>query len=351
MRRWCGAARSWTRQLVTRLPGVPVGFEQLLHPLIAALETAVDRSAVEASLLATARKLAPTARIELVSATAQADVEGSCGEEAAPLWRRRGGRSTVDIPLRCGAVVHGRLRVSSEASGRSALTATTSRRLLTICTLAAAALENVRQPAEWHWEADAPNPADADQAGHGPHIAKEFISTPMLRDATFLNAVLPFALAQAERHREPLSLLCLSIDRLGAIQKLLGVAAVDPLVRHVGDSVAALLRASDIVARLDDDRIVAILPRATSDDALFVAERICSDVVQKNHDAVVMPGVTVSIGVATFPTCAGNVSSLFNAADEALAQAIGQGRGQCVLASPRPAPEPTSHDRCRISNA
>ena len=54
-----------------------------------------------------------------------------------------------------------------------------------------------------------------------------------LQDATFLNAVLPFALSQARRHREPLSIVCVAIDRLSAIKQLLGKAESDRLVQHV----------------------------------------------------------------------------------------------------------------------
>jgi diguanylate cyclase (GGDEF)-like protein len=218
---------------------------------------------------------------------------------------------------------------------------------LTLCTLAACALEKFHRPSEWPWEIEATAHADdlshADSGFKSACIAKDFVAAPMLRDATFLNAVLPFALSQAQRHREPLSLLCVAIDRLGGIHELLGGAAVDGLIRHVGEAVAALLRTSDIVARLDDDRIVAILPRATSNDGLFVAERIRREVAEKNSDAAVVPAVTLSIGVATFPTCAHNVSSLFNAADEALAQARSQGRDQAVPAPPRSNFQPGPH--------
>ena len=84
----------------------------------------------------------------------------------------------------------------------------------------------------------------------------------MLHDATFLNAVLPFAVGQAQRHREPLSLVCIAIDRLHGIQDLLGRAVADSLVRSVGETVMSLIRSSDIVVRLDDDRVVAVLPRS-----------------------------------------------------------------------------------------
>ena len=48
--------------------------------------------------------------------------------------------------------------------------------------------------------------------------------------------------------------------------------------------------------------------------------------------------MTVSIGVATFPSCADDVYSLFDAADEALAWAQKNGRSQAVLAHARTLP-------------
>ena len=59
-------------------------------------------------------------------------------------------------------------------------------------------------------------------------------SLPVLQDATFLNAVLPFAVGQARRHGESLSLLCVAIDRLGGICELLGKRVpIEPSRRSV----------------------------------------------------------------------------------------------------------------------
>ena len=159
--------------------------------------------------------------------------------------------------------------------------------------------------------------------------------TVQLQDATFLNAVLPFALSQARRHREPLSIVCVAIDRLSAVKQLLGKAESDRLIQHVAQTVGELIRSSDIVARLDDDRIVAVLPRAPRGGALHVAENICRAVRGSSPPGCEIPSLSVSIGAATFPSCADNVYSLFDAADEALAWAQKNGRSQAVVARPR----------------
>ena len=111
-------------------------------------------------------------------------------------------------------------------------------------------------------------------------------------------------LSQARRHNEALSLICVEIDRLVGIQELMGCAVADRLVQSVGETVAVLIRSSDIVARLDDDRIVAVLPRAPRGGALDVAQKICEAVAEKTHVGYEMGKITASIGIATFPTCA-----------------------------------------------
>jgi diguanylate cyclase (GGDEF)-like protein len=223
------------------------------------------------------------------------------------------------------------------------------RRLATACMMAAAALESVRRQTEWNWtESEA-----APEGARSPDAAPEAIGTRILadlpaavvRDATFLNAVLPFAVSQAKRHHEPLSLLCVGIDRLSAIQDLLGPGVADRLVQQTGRTVAALVRSSDIVARLDDDRIVALLCRARGVNALHVAQVICRTIVESSPTDLDLPLVTVSIGVAEFPTAARNVYALLDAADEALAEARSRGRNQAVLSVARRASTPSA-GRC-----
>jgi diguanylate cyclase (GGDEF)-like protein len=126
-----------------------------------------------------------------------------------------------------------------------------------------------------------------------------------------------------------------AIDRLASIQELLGPGTADQLVRSVAGTVASLIRASDIIARLDDDRVVAVLPRAPGGGALHVAQKICQAVVANGQADSAIPHVTVSIGVATYPSSADNVYSLFDAADESLGRAQSLGRNQACLAPRR----------------
>jgi diguanylate cyclase (GGDEF)-like protein len=167
-----------------------------------------------------------------------------------------------------------------------------------------------------------------------------------LQDATFLHAVLPFALGLARRHGEPLSLLCVAVDRLGGIHELLGRERADRAVRNVGTLIASMIRDSDIVARLDDDRIIVVLPRSLLHDACRLARELCTSIASTPGLLAELPSLTASIGVAEFPGCAENVYALLDAADHALSIARRQGRNQAVAAALLSDDDPACPTRC-----
>jgi diguanylate cyclase (GGDEF)-like protein len=170
-------------------------------------------------------------------------------------------------------------------------------------------------------------------------------STPaleVLHDATFFHAIVPYAVSQARRHGEPIALLCLSVDWLGGIHELLGPDKADEAVQRTGFQIATMIRESDLVARMDDDRIIVLLPRSTVDDALHVARKISRSIEQNRLILPELPGLTVSLGVASYPDCAETVYALLDAADEALSLAKKHGRNQVVAARLLPEASPVS---------
>ena len=86
----------------------------------------------------------------------------------------------------------------------------------------------------------------------------------VVRDATFLNAVLPFALAQSRRYGESRYRSC-ACRSTGSVRSATCSSATiaDRLVSGLASTVSGIVRASDIVAWLDDDRISAIGPGNT----------------------------------------------------------------------------------------
>ncbi len=349
------AHAGWTTHLTRTLAGwlgarprplrsKRIAFEEIIHRFAALIDQSDDPATVEAELLRLVRRMSPSSRIELVAEAESDDHdEGSAQGAATPPGTADENHPRIlEIPLRCGASICGRLRIRPRAGAPSSHSGEDIRRLTTLGTMAACAMEGLGLFTDWPEEnrardgEDSPVVSPSKSPLAPPAAADPRHAALELQDATFLNAVLPFALSQSRRHREPLSIACVAIDRLGAIKQLLGKAEADRLVCHVAQIVGELIRSSDIVARLDDDRVVAVLPRAPRRGAMHVAENI-SRAVQASHPAdLAFPPLTVSIGVATFPSCADNVYSLFDAADEALARAQKSGRGQALLAPPRP---------------
>ena len=326
---------AWSRSFGRRA----ARFEEALHAFAADLAGSKDPKSIEAALIRFARRIVQAGRVELFRAT------GECAEcDGGPHAHPNAGDAGREEPdfeefrVRCGAADHGflRLYLPGASSGR-----VIQRRLAMACTLAACALESARVHEEWSTGYSEPNdgqssehPAgDAESGMRAPHPPRDVV-----RDATFLNAVLPFALEQSRRHGEPVSLVCVQIDRLGAIRDLLGSSLADRLVQELGELVGSLVRASDLVARLDDDRIVALLVRARGDGAMKVARSIGHAVAEMGLGSPRLPGTSISIGVAEFPTVARDAASLLDAADEAMAMARVSGSDSPILAQPRSAP-------------
>jgi diguanylate cyclase (GGDEF)-like protein len=326
----------WLRCRVGRHRLDHAQFENLLHRFAASIDKADDPAVVEAELLRIVRQMAPSSRIELVSEEEahlhdETDNSGGAADSASVDGP---GQRLLDIPLRCGASICARLRIRPRMGGASSFGLEEIRRLTTLGTIAACAMEGLGLFTEWPEIEASLGEKRKSPAADVAHAALDRPAI-QLQDATFLNAVLPFALSQARRHHEPLSIVCVAIDRLSAIKQLLGKAESDRLVQHVAQTVGGLIRSSDIVARLDDDRVIAVLPRAPRGGAMHVAENICRTVQANSPPDCETPAMTVSIGAATFPSCADNVYSLFDAADEALSWAQKNGRSRAVMARPR----------------
>ena len=308
-------------------------FEEALHGFAAELAASRTPEAIEAALVRLARRIAPGGRIELVRATGESrawDDGPDAGVVAAEAGH--GATSSDEFRIRCGAAAHGVLRLHlSGASTRQEM----RDRMATACTLAACALESARLQAEWGWECDEADDrqpsedreGDAEPGTRMPHRRRDVV-----RDATFLNAVLPFALEQSRRHGEPVSLVCIKLDRLGAIRDLLGASLADRLVQELGEIVGSIVRASDLVARLDDDRIVVLLVRARGEGAMKVARSIERAVAESALGSPRLPGTSVSIGVAEFPAIARDAASLLDAADQAMSRARAGGSHSPILA-------------------
>jgi diguanylate cyclase (GGDEF)-like protein len=109
----------------------------------------------------------------------------------------------------------------------------------------------------------------------------------------------------------------------------------DACLREVAGAIAdGLLHKEDLVARYGGEEFAVILPRASTENAMRVAERIRHALMGLRwpHASAPLGIVTVSIGVAAAsPVPGASPAALVTAADEALYASKGAGRNRTTL--------------------
>lgn len=141
----------------------------------------------------------------------------------------------------------------------------------------------------------------------------------------------------SERHRLPLSLLFLDIDRFKVINDSYGHQAGDFVLVELAALMARSLRNEDVLARYGGEEFAIVCRGLDLPPAELLAERIRGAVEDHHFETVgkVIP-VTVSIGVARSPDPRlRNASDLVAAADENMYQAKRSGRNRICAQPPQ----------------
>jgi diguanylate cyclase (GGDEF)-like protein len=115
------------------------------------------------------------------------------------------------------------------------------------------------------------------------------------------NEALDYELARAKRYCRPLSLIGADIDNFRQFSLEEGRRAGNRLLQDVARELATVIRNTDRLSRVDDDRFIIILPETGVEEAGRVAERL------RRSARTISRGdlpVTMSIGVAAFPEIA-----------------------------------------------
>ena len=125
----------------------------------------------------------------------------------------------------------------------------------------------------------------------------------------------------AGRHRQPLALAVVDIDRFKAINDSEGHAAGDVALRGVADALRSTFRGEDVVSRWGGDEFVLALYATGAADA---QSRVAA--------ALERAPVPCSGGIAVAPDAGPDLPSLYDAADAALYAVKRGGRGGVALA-------------------
>ncbi len=140
-------------------------------------------------------------------------------------------------------------------------------------------------------------------------------------------------LCQAEESGQDLSIVMLDVNNISKINRELGHAKGDEVIKLVAEKVKHNMRKSDMAGRYGGDEIALILPNTNVSEAKYIAEYITYSLSCCFVDDV--GPVKVSVGIASYPECAKEQEKLLILAEQAMyiSQAQGYKDGMSAIIS------------------
>ena len=132
-----------------------------------------------------------------------------------------------------------------------------------------------------------------------------------------------------------MTLLMIDIDHFKLFNDKHGHNVGDQVLREVADALLHHARGSDVVARYGGEEFTIVLPDMPTELGIERAEQMRANVENLALHALggALGTVTISIGLAQFPTHGSTVEALILASDKALYEAKRAGRNRVVIAS------------------
>ncbi len=137
-------------------------------------------------------------------------------------------------------------------------------------------------------------------------------------------------MSQWTEKQQPFALIVMDIDRFKSINDTYGHQAGDEVLKHLARIVTSSVRSNDVCCRYGGEEFVVLLPFTTAPDAWITAERVRS-AFETWENPFGIP-LTVSLGVAHYPSHAESAEMLFQRADHALYQAKEAGKNRTIIA-------------------
>jgi diguanylate cyclase (GGDEF)-like protein len=153
-----------------------------------------------------------------------------------------------------------------------------------------------------------------------------------LPNQRYFNLIVEMELKKAKGYSRQLSLAMIDVDRFRNMNARLGKKRADKLLVHVAQTLKRNVRDTDFVARYSAGEFVILLPEALNEAAVNVADRVRTAVERTPFAAKGLgkKKVTISVGVATYPSSAENLPALLEQVGKALKKAKQLGRNQVV---------------------
>lgn len=140
---------------------------------------------------------------------------------------------------------------------------------------------------------------------------------------------LEHTISQRMRSGVPFSLVMLDVDKFKLVNDTYGHKLGDEVLKHVVRVIVTSLRPDDVCYRYGGEEFVILLARTTPAKAFSAAERIRLAV--ERSQAPIAAQLTISQGIAHYPSHAADFTGLLVKADQALYLAKSRGRNQSVI--------------------
>lgn len=155
-----------------------------------------------------------------------------------------------------------------------------------------------------------------------------------LYNRRFMEESLARELGRASRTGQPVSMIMMDIDHFKRFNDTFGHQAGDALLKALGEFVNQRTRGQDVACRYGGEEFALILAGCSLENACNRAQVLREELklLKVRHGGQSMGAITLSMGVASFPTHANNAETLVKAADDALYRAKKEGRDRIVAA-------------------
>ena len=161
-------------------------------------------------------------------------------------------------------------------------------------------------------------------------LRRQALEDPLtgLPNRALLNDRFEQALVAARRYGGNVALMLYDLDRFKHVNDTLGHEVGDLMLRHVAEQLQSSIRTGDTVGRLGGDEFVLVAPGLRSaDEAVDIARKALQSLERplQLKDAILEP--KASVGIALYPTHAGDPTGVLRRADVAMYRAKRAGGG------------------------
>ena len=133
---------------------------------------------------------------------------------------------------------------------------------------------------------------------------------------------------RSERYSKRLSIIMADLDRFKRINDTYGHDAGDRALKTISQFLQKNIRDVDAIARYGGEEFVMLVPDADKEAAFCLAERLREELGKAKLDD--LPPITISLGIATYPSDGADIEELIKKADAAMYAAKQQGRNKSV---------------------